>query len=125
MNRTKKSKNTTRYVNKGGSNSSTKRKSSNLTKSHSRIYDSIKKKWVFTNKLGRQEEKQNKEIDKRKEIKAQLIKDIPNYFNNKYVPNQFVGLQTAHQTRGTKPTIPAFRGTKYRRVFDQFNKHRT
>ena len=45
----------------------------------------------------------------------------------KYTPNQFVGigLQAANHTRRTKAAHAAFRGTKYRAIFDQFNKYRT
>ena len=110
--------------------STLKHKSSNSknhsrTVSQSRVYDSKQKKWVFTNRLRQQEQHQKNEINKLNKINANFLKKYPNYVKNKYIPNQFVGLQAANQTRRTKPTRTAFRGTKYRAIFHQFNKHRT
>ena len=91
------------------------------TRSKSRTYDPVKQKYVFTNKYRRQAEKQ-----KSNTRKLPITQSVTKW-RKKYAPNQFVGigLQATNHTRRTKAAPAAFRGSKYRAIFDQFNKYRT
>ena len=96
--------------------SRTRTKTRSRTRSKSRTYDPVKQKYVFTNKYRR-------EAEKTKSRPTRVVRNL----GQKYAPNQFVGigLQAANHTRRTKAAPAAFRGTKYRAIFDQFNKYRT
>ena len=94
------------------------------THSKSRISDSKQGKFVFTNRLDRQAERQKRKHAEHNDIIQKHIRSNPKMGQN-YTERQFVGLQAANYTRRSKPPRTAFRSSKLRKIFDQFNENRT
>ena len=98
-----------------------------MTNSKSRMYDSKKGKYVRTNRFDRVAERQEQEH-------AERIRNIQELIHNpkiqrKYTERQFMGLpkpalQPSNNTRRTKRPRVAFRSSKLRQIFDQFNENR-
>ena len=91
------------------------------TRSKSRTYDPIRKKFVFTNKYRRQAKKQKSNTRKL----HVLTNDINAKRQKVYLPTQYIGLPTTNNARRTKSANAAFRGSKYRDIFNKFNQNRT
>ena len=100
----------------GGTSSSTRRKTTRSnTHTKSRVFDSKKQKFVFTNKYRRIQEKQREE----QKIREGLIRDYKKIIRHN--PNKYEGI--AHIITQMAPRKNTFKNSNNRDAFDKLQAH--